>query len=309
MPNEPYIKQVPGGVITAEANNSVQVMIKDDIQDQIAKAKEAIKKEGVDKAGNADKLENKNIAQLKEEFLKAAEQLVAKRTGYRSYFRRINNKEDTVIEHKLLDYPVVDVYELEPIGDAICSEDGELSQADTPVESKILFYLHHASEWSVSKKLSDGTAASRPIKMTLDPNFSIPFSEMLTHYGITPAGEETLDALETRFWQAFFAQNGEAFSPINDEATCHSPWFDRCCGDRRTYDQLTKAGEWDKLLFHVKPRKTINYQAAATGGTVIITQRSRPVLTQVSQYTFNKIGIKLLDQAISSLPVLIILKV
>lgn len=309
MSNELFIEQKPGDSITAENWNELQRKIKAEIQSQVAKAKSEIKQEGVDKAGNAEKLENKNTVQLKEDFLKAAEQLVAKRTGYRSYFRWINNKEDIVIEHKLLDYPLVDIYELEPIGDAICSEDGDLSQASTPIESKTLFYLHHASEMSVSKKLSDGATTSRTIKMTLDPNFSIPFSEMLTHYGITPAGDETLDALETRFWQAFFAQNGETFNPVNDEVTCHSPWFDRCCGDRRTYDQLTKAGEWDKLMFHVKPRKTINYQSSATGQTITLTQRSRPVLTQVSQYTFNKVGVRILDASTTTLPVLILLKV
>lgn len=297
MANELYLEQKPGDLITAENWNELQRRIKAEIQDQVAKAKEAVKKEGVDKAGNADKLENKNTAQLKEEFLKAAEQLVAKRTGYRSYFRWINNKEDIVIEHQLLDYPVVDVYELEKIH-VICSEDKVLSEED------VLFYLHHSSEMSLSKKLVVPTSTE---KVTIDMNFSTPFAKLLEHYGITPTADETLDALESRFWDEFFSKNGEDFDPRADDATCHSPWFDRCCGDHRTYDQLKKAGDWDKLMFHVKPRKTINY----TVGTTTEAPAPRaplPALVQVSQYTFNKIGIRLWG-ATETLPVLIILKV
>ncbi len=308
MSNELFIEQKPGDLITAENWNELQRKIKAEIQSQVAKAKSEIKQEGVDKAGNADKLENKTKAQLTDEILKLAEALSVKRTGYRTYFRWISakDKQEVVIEHKLQNYPVVDVYELEPI-DVICSEDDEFSKA------KVLFYLHHTSEMNLSKKVPDPSDPNKLKleKMILDSNYDIPFSVMLEHYGITPDDDSTLDSLEDSFWSAFFAQNGENFDQRADEQTCHSPWFDRCCGDKRTVSYLIKAGEWDKLMFQVRPRKTVNLEKLGR-------PTLRPANVQVSQFGFNKIEIKLASEitgpagngaSVSEIPVLIILKV
>jgi len=282
-----YNEQIPGNLITVEIWHELQRKIKADIQGQITAAKDEIKKAGVDKAGNADKLENKTKAQLTDEILKLAEALAAKRTDYRSYFRWINNeKEPVVIEHGLLNFPVVDVYELDPI-DVICSEDEELSSA------KVLFYLHHTSEMSLSKKVPTVADPDKTtlVKMTLDANFDIPFSEMLKHYGITPSEDATLDSLESDFWDAFFEKNGEKFDDRADESTCHSPWFDRCCGDHRTVSQLKKAGDWDKLMFQVKPRKTVNLQEERNPASIPV--NLVPANVEVTQLGFNRIGIRL----------------
>ena len=81
---------------------------------------------------------------------------------------------------------------------------------------------------------------------------------------------------------------------------CHSPLFEKCCGEKRTVKQLKDAGVWDDIWFKMIPRKTINYPTPSTAtlsppvppdsfdGTVAPTQ------IQVEHHDFDTVGIKLL---------------
>src|SRR6185295_12544498 len=129
---EPYIEQHPHDLITAENWNEMQRKIRQDIQDQITKALDAL--QNVPNAGNSSKLGGKTIEELAKEIVDSTVQKLNRRSGYMRVFRMLKAGQEALIKHELKDYPEVDIYKLEPF-EAACSEDGEVLKA-----TNILFY-------------------------------------------------------------------------------------------------------------------------------------------------------------------------
>jgi hypothetical protein len=272
MPTEttPYITRNPGDLITAEDWNEMQRKIKEDIAAQVRDAIDKIDK--VPNADNAAKLENKTTDELSEEILEKARQELPTRTGYRMLFKRLKSGEEKVIEHGLKAAPLVDVYQLDSF-EVVCSEDEQKSSME------VNFYLYHSSE----KKLKH-EGKSFEIESIDSHPYKIQFSDLLSLYQVKYTEASTLADVENEFWKALFAPPNDEF---DDDQYCHSPWFDKCCCDLKTVEDLKKRGDWDDLWFQMRPRKTINYPLNSNNPTPAPTQ------IQVAHFDFDNLGIKL----------------
>ncbi len=282
---QPYISHNPGDLVTAEDWNGVQVEIKKDIAAQVQTGVGGIK--SVEHAGDTDKLGGKTADQLTQDILEKAKQEIPKRTGYRLLFKRLKfdevkkDGEEKVIKHHLETCPLVDVYQLDYF-EVVCA-DGEDKR-----DAWVNFYLYHTSEKKL--RLTGPPAKTIEIEPIDSHAFKIPFKEMLDRYHVEYTETTGLGDLVTDFWKALFANPNDEFEV---EQFCHSPWFEKCCGDRRTVGELKKRGDWDDIWFKMMPRKTINYNpATATDPTAAPTQ------IQVVHFDFNTIGIKLLSDPI-----------
>lgn len=275
----PYIPRDPGDLVTAEDWNELQRKIKADTARQIAEAVNNIKK--VAEADNAHKLDNQTSDELTNEILQLAAQALPKRTGYLSLFKRLKTGTQKVIEHKLSACPLVDLYTLEAF-QVVCSEDEQKNQ------ESVFFYLYHSSERRI-RFTQQGAPASPGPGVEIEPTggtpFRIRFSDLLHLYKVQYSDSSTLDDLETEFWQAFFADPNDQF---DDDQYCHSPWFDRCCGDRRSVGDLKSRGDWDELWFKMKPRKTVNHTV-----NLLNAQQTppTPLNCEVVHFDFDRIGI------------------
>ncbi|HXF40066.1 MAG TPA: hypothetical protein VN687_10165 [Blastocatellia bacterium] len=296
MATEPiYIPRSPGDLIAADDWNNLQSRIKDDIGKQI---KEAIKNlTTVPNSENTHKIDNQTSDDLTKAILEKAFAQLPLRVGYLRKFKMLSNKTETVIEHKLGAYPEVDIYELVKF-DAICSED------DIKTKTNVLFYLYQEEETKITTLVRDATSAEKRESVVIEAKdetpFRVSFEEMLSYYGVKDYDDFTLDSVETAFWTAFITQNDK----FDDDLRCHSPWFDRCCGEKRTVTELKRIGAWKKLWFKVVPHKMINVLFSA--------DTTAPRQVEVRQFDFNTIGVKLLDSPVTTLVergALIIMKV
>ena len=273
----PYLTRNPRDLITAEDWNQVQILIRGDIKTQVEKALDEL--QTVPKAGDTGKLDGKTRAELAKEIIDAALQAMNQRTGYMRVFRRLK-KEESLIKHELKDFPVVDVYQLEWF-DVICFED------DLREKHKALFYLYHSSE----KRLRiPNETGSLDIEGPSREVFKIPFEKMLSLYNVAYDDDTSLGDLETEFWQAFSSSPNEEF---DDDTHCHSPWWDRCCGEKRSVGDIKKRGDWDEIWFQTRPVKTVNANQPTTGSD--IADDRRPVNVRIRQYDFDTLGARVLD--------------
>ena len=283
------------------------MLIKADVAARLQKAIDEI--ELVPRADDAAKLGGKTPEEIAKAIIEAAMQEANKRTGYMRIFKSLEptargadgefereNAKVSIVEHGLKDFPVTDVYRLERFS-VICSED------DDRHKEEALFYLYHSSE----KRLKDPTAGAPSIE--IEPawgTFRIPFAKMLELYKVEYDDDSSLADLETEFWQAFLATPND---PFDDDDYCHSPWFDRCCGENRPVGTLKRRGDWDEMWFQCRPAKTINAPAPTTASPE---EDRRPVHVRVEQYDFDKLGLIYVvpvDGEAQRQPVMVLLKV
>ena len=284
----PYITRNPGDMVTAEDWNDVQIKIKEDIGDQVQTAIGDI--QSVPHADDADTLQGNSAQALKEEIINAVLNQIPEKTGYMQVFKRLEYEADgeaSVIEHNLHAFPIVDVYQLDYFQVA-CSED------DIRYRTWATFYLYHTSEKRIRfREETSDTLVTVEIEPS-DSHFSrTRFSEMLDLYQVEYTDSSSLGNLETEFWDAFFGGLNDQF---DDAQVCHSPWFDRCCGEGRTVGSLKASGDWDDIWFQIRPQKTINHSPADVTDDP---DNPNPVIAppniQVTHRDFNTLGIKLLD--------------
>jgi hypothetical protein len=207
----------------------------------------------------------------------------------------------------------VDVYQLDYFP-AVCAK-GETPQDETVMW--VNFYLYHATEKKIRIPKSGGGSITIDIEPTDVQIAKLKFSNLLTLYGVQYTDDTDLEELEASFWAKFFE------SPPNDEFDpdqyCHSPWFEKCCGERRSVKELKDRQDWDRIYLKWMPRKTINL-FPATLGTAANPQATfpkgsdqpftttcplggannkqtteAPTQVQVVQYDLDTIGVKLID--------------
>jgi hypothetical protein len=278
---DPYIARNPGDLITAQDWNAIQTMIKDDITGQVSDAVDGIT--SVPQAEDASKLEGKTVDELAQAVFDYVMRQLPKRTGYLSVFKDLHLDEEAVIEHKLSAMPLVDVYQLEYF-EVVASED------DNVFKTLTTFFLHHTSERTI--RYRDPGASTPPETIDIDPPnghpYHIPFKVMLELYDVEVHDDSSLDDIETEFWTAFNESPNDEFG---DDQIFHSPWFDRCCGERRTVKSLAR--DWDDIWFQCRPRKTINYpgHSFSEGEDPF----AAPTQIQVAQFDLDSIGLTLLD--------------
>jgi hypothetical protein len=279
----PYIARKPGDLITSQDWNGVQELVRTDIETQIARAVAAIKT--VDQAHDTERLGGKSADELAQQVFEYVLRQLPKRTGYLNLFKKLEVGKESVIEHKLGTFPLVDLYQLDYF-DIVASEDGHVFQA------LATFYLHHSSEAKIRFRPEETPAA--PLhSVDIDPEgthpFHIPFTQMLELYGVASPEDATLDDIEAEFWAAFNQAPNDSF---DDDQYFHSPWFDRCCGERRTVKQLAR--DWNNIYFQMRPRKTANYTVPP--GAAANRPLRAPTNVQVAQFDLASIGLTLLSK-------------
>jgi hypothetical protein len=244
----PYIDRKPGDLITADDWVRLQTLIKADIAKQVGDAVSAIT--SIASADDAAKLGGLTPAQLSQQVLDYVERQLPKRTGYLSVFRKLEVGKESVIDHKLGTWPLMTVFQLDyfPV---VASED------DQVFEPLATFFLHHKNEGRIRYRPT-GDADPNPRSMDIDPPgqhpYHIPWAHMLELYNVDTPDDATLDEVESEFWQKFNAPPNDTF---DDDQYYHSPWFDRCCGERRSVKQLAR--DWDDIYFQMRPRLTLDY--------------------------------------------------
>lgn len=251
----PYVPRNPGDLITAGDWNEVQVDVKQDIAASIQTAVGQVN--NVQHAGDADTLGGKTPDQLTQDIIKQVLAAIPGRTGYQMLFKRLRVCQEKVIKHGLGAFPLVDVYQLEYF-QAVCAR-GETAADETP--EWVNLYLYHAGERRI--RIPQQPPASSLVVDIEPPDtqpYRVPFAEMLKLYGVKYTDTTSLDDLETDFWTAFFNSPNDEFDP---DQYCHSPWFEKCCGEKRSVKELKDRGDWDDIWLKVEPRKTINYPDAA----------------------------------------------
>ena len=288
----PYIPQKPGDQITAENWNGMQVDIKQDIAKQISTAIGQIK--SVNHADDSDKLGGQDTNQLTQDIIrKVLEQLPKFNGGYLRTFNRLPIYQDKIINHGLHSYPLVDIYQLDYFK-VVCAKGPD--KTDETLEWTNI-YLYHSSERRIRKPQQP--PKTQPNYVDIEPAdgshpFRILFSDMLTLLNVQYSDTTDLDELETQFFQKFYAAPNDEFDA--DQA-CHSPWFEKCCGEKRSVQELKQRGDWNQIWFKILPRKTINYPATLPDLKCLLPIQAvptpAPTQVQVVHYDFDNVGLKL----------------
>ena len=282
----PYISQYPGDLITAENWNQVQVDIRGDIASQVKTALDNL--HSVDHAKDADTLGGQTPDQLTQDILKKAEEILPKRTGYFRSFNRLETGKEKILKHNLKSFPLVDIYQLDYFP-AICAT----SDDDPPTPMWVNFFLYHSGDRTLK---GPGGSPKAVIEAQDQEPFRILFSDLLALYEVKYTPTSSLDDLETEFWKAFWNKPNDEF---DQDQYGHSPWFEKCCGEKRTVQQLKDTGAWDDIWFKMVPRKTINYPTSPINNPVVPDPNSfdasvAPTQIQVAHHNFDTVGIKLL---------------
>lgn len=292
---DPYVNTQPGDLITAQLFNGLQSTIRQDIAGQIKKAIEELKT--VDNAGDSAKLGGKTAKELEEEIIKRALSELPKRTGYKMYFRRLRKERDAIIKHDLYACPLVDVYQLDYFPVICATGDSKDDRKDQYVN----FYLYHSSE---NKFTSVNTpSGTKPPTFEIEPTdplrrpFRLSFEKLLDLYGVEYEDSWTLENLETEFWKKFWDDPDEEFE---QDQYCHSPWFEKCCGEQRTVGGLKTRGNWDDILFQMRPRKMVRFPQTRVADALqtLTATPSAQADVQVLHFDFERIGVRLLADPI-----------
>jgi hypothetical protein len=286
----PYIPHSAGDLITAEDWNAMQVDVRQDIATQIATSIANVK--DVAHATNADTLAGMTLAQLTQAILDQVFAQLPKRTGYMRVFCNLKVHADKIIQHNLKAYPVTDLYQLDYF-EVVCAKSDKPEDA---IAELVLFYLYHADERRLRIPPQND-----PIDIETDPKFRILWKTLLDYFKdqklLDYDDNTTLDDLEVDFWRAMFK------SPPNDEfdpdSYCHSPWFEKCCGEKRTVGELTKHGDFDDIYLKIMPQKAINFTpVTTTQGDPDAGATSEPTNVRVSQLDLDTVLLRLLEPPI-----------
>lgn len=233
---KPYVRRAPGALITAEDWNEVQVKIREDIQNQVKAAKEQTKEIGVSRADNADRFGSKTpqgwIDELDQRYaLKVHDQ--EELAAYRRYHKQMEPMDTVVLQHNLGRFPLVDLYELQPILPAP-------DQGD-PIMEKFYLYYHHEERDRSRLYTRDRGRVRWP--------WGTPLERLLGEYPVEWDDDDSLGDVVNDFLEAFFA-------PPNDHmAHRTSLWID----DKRdrTIAELKRRDEWPDIYWVVRPQRLI----------------------------------------------------
>lgn len=284
MPEDPlYLEAKPGDLITAEAWNELQRKIQADIDETAERTKGEITE--VDHAGDAAKLDGKTLEELSQQIVERALRELSERSGYRRIHTVLHLDEERVIEHKLGLAPLVDLYRLDyfPV---VYRED------DQTYPSWATFYLRHTSERSIRYTDSAGKSTSIEIQPTEGPAGKLALADLLTRYKVEIDDDLSLDEVETRFWEAFLASPNDGF---DDRQYGHSPWFERCCKEKKLVRDLKRQGDWDDLWLQMRPLnwRWLNPELLPVTPGQDVRPDGSSALVQVRQLDFDTLSLTL----------------
>jgi hypothetical protein len=281
----PYIQRKAGDPWTVEDFHDLQTQVKTDIHDSIETAIQQL--DHVEKSGDAEKFGGMSPDEYAKAIVDRVLSELPKRTGYMMLFKNLKLSEESVIEHQLKAFPLVDIYQLSYFR-VVASEDEHIYETFTT------FYLYHSSESKIRFRPEE-ISTSPSVSLEIDPpdghDYRIPFQRMLELYEIDYDDDSSLNDVETDFWSAFLSEPNDEF---DDDQYCHSPWFDRCCREMRTVGYLKQRREWDDIWFQVRPHKTENYpNPTETGEDTGPTWKPNNI--GVAHFDLNTLGLVLLN--------------
>jgi hypothetical protein len=284
MSTDPY-KVSPGDLITAKLFNGLQDKITHDTADQIKKAIDGIN--NVEHSGDAEKLGGKTPDEFETNIINQVLAKLAKKTGYRMVFKRLQAGEWDTVKHDLGVFPLVDAYQLDYF-EVVCA-DGEEK------ENKFVnFYLYHSTE--TEQRSAAVPAEKRKVFIEKSDGsefvFKIRFEEMLKWFEVPYSNNsQSISDLIAEFWQQVFKKPNDKFDV---DQYCNSPWFEKCCGDNRSIGLLKQRDDWDELWFQMRARKTINFPAPLT--IPAETPALYPNNLEVVHLDFNNLGVRLIGK-------------
>ena len=231
-----------------------------------------------------------NLKQLTDYILEKVK--TKERTDYMRVFCNLQLETDKIIAHGFGDYPVIDLYQLDyfPV---VCSKGDNPGDA---IAEWVQFYLYHSDEQRL--RIPPSTVS---IDIETKPKFRIRWWDLvkqLEHQGLLKYTDKTsLDDLDTDFWGALFSdkKHNDEFDP---DAYCHSPWFEKCCGEKRSVADLRDHGDLDNIFLKIKPQKTNNYPYLpnGTGTTPNPEITPEPTNVRVSHLDFDTVALRLLSR-------------
>jgi hypothetical protein len=228
----------PGELIAAERMNAMQDAIIDDTQEKIETAIEHIKEIGVEKAGNAEKFDDKTSKEWTDTLDERYSPKVHDHEGkavYKRYFKQLKSGKTIVLEHKLGRFPLVDIYELKEILEPF---DG--SESGIPEK----FYLHyHHEERDRDKLFTEDRGEERwP--------WGVPIEQLLKEYDVKWEDDDSLGDVINDFLDAFF-------KPPTVDHIGHklSLWIEE--HKEKTIRYLKKRDEWPDIRWVTLPEKIV----------------------------------------------------
>jgi hypothetical protein len=249
---QPYVEHHPGDLIAAETLNQVQIDIRNDIAQQIAAAKDDIRHTGVDKAGDSAKFGGATQT----DFVQSLDDRYAPKvhshegqTAYRRYIKEFDfdaGVTRVLLQHNLGAYPLVDVYELLPVGGTATATGGK--------PCKLFFYYGAKDAEQFNLLIRVGKDRAR---------LGVGFEELLRELGVAYHAdtvlEDVLNDMQEKLWA----------DPNDELPFCTSPWVDECCGERRSVEDLKRGGQWDDLRVALRPRKCGKGADPSDGGAPV----------------------------------------
>ena len=264
---DPFIKTSPGDLITSDLVNEIQIKTLEEIAKQVAAGVAGVKR--VEHADDSDQLEGKTAQELSDEIVRRAMAALPSRTGYKVVYKRLHPGEPASIRHDLAAYPLVDIYQLADFPAVVSADEVQSLE-------HVHWYLYHRTEMKIRNPEQGGDKLIT-IEESRGPVFKHTFQSMLDLYGVEAPGQSTLGDVVNEFWKALFSDPNDQF---DETAYANSPWFDRCCGDRRTVESLKRGGEWNDLFLKVMPVKTLN-----------ILEPRAPLPVLVEHYNLSELGL------------------
>jgi len=284
MSTDPY-KVSPGDLITANLFNGLQDKITQDTAGQIEEAIKGITK--VQQADDSEKFGGKTPGDFEKTIIDQVLAKLAKKTGYRMVFKRLQPNEWDTVTHDLGAPPLVDAYQLDYF-EVVCADDEDKQN------KFVNFYLYHSTE----TELRSAATPAEKRKIFIEKSdgtefvFKIRFEEMLRWLEIPYANNsQSISDLVAEFWQQLFKKPNDKFDV---DQYCNSPWFEKCCGDNRSIGILKQRDDWDELWFQMRAAKTINFPYPSLPAGAQNTLSVFPNNIEVVHLDFNNIGIRLL---------------
>ena len=293
MSTDPY-KVSPGDLITANLFNGLQDKIKNDTADQIKTAIHGIT--NVPHSDDAEKFGGKSPDDVEKTIIDQVLAKLAKKTGYRLVFKRLQPNEWDTVTHDLGSFPLVDAYQLDYFN-VVCAD------GDDKENKFVNFYLYHSTE----TELKSTVAAVKKVFIEKSDGsefvFKIRFEEVLKWFEIPYSNNsQSISDLIAEFWQQLFKKPSDRFDV---DQYCNSPWFEKCCGDNRSIGLLKQRDDWDELWFQMRARKTVNFHplvkaAAPNAPPTQLPFDEWPAVfpnnLEVVHLDFNNIGLRLIGK-------------
>jgi hypothetical protein len=231
-----YVPAHPGDMLTANDWNEMQARVKQDIERKVREAVEALVKNGVNRAGNAERFNNKTqedwISDLNAKYALRSS-VDASVAGYRRYFKHLSSEEPKVfIHHKLGRFPEVQIASLCPVV--------SYTSSGTDLSGKRIV-LYYGEEEADELSLYGQVRRDRVHR-------GIKLSVMLDELGLKYRRDQRLLDVVNDMWELLMK------NPPNDEISHGaSTWFKSAYKASRTIESLDTGGEWDDLYLGIRP--------------------------------------------------------